>query len=432
MAEQMMGASISGPQHPRAYSVLFASTFAFMVCFAVWMRFGVIGIPIKKDLGLNNTQFGLLTSTPVLFGALMRLPLGVWTDRFGGRVVMTTLLLAAAAPVYLLSYVTTYKLFLAIGFLLGIVGASFAVGTPYCARFFPTEKRGFAMGFFGAGTSGAALNLFVAPRLIEAYGWPMVPKVYAIALLVTALVFWLGSAPDPGAGGKAGPTLKQQLAVLKDWRVWKLCQYYSLAFGGFTALSLWMTQYYVQEYGLGVNAAAMLAIAFSLPAGVLRAAGGWMSDRYGAHSVTWWVLWVAWIALFLISYPPTELTVKTIDGSATFHLSWAVLPFTLLLFVLGVVLAFAMASTFKYVSDEFPQNLGVVSGIVGLAGGLGGFLLPILWGAVLDLTRIRSSCFMLLYGIVWVSLILIYYTEVRRLPLVTHEPSPSSGLLPRT
>jgi len=425
MAEDRLNANAGGVQHPRAYPVLFASTFAFMVCFAVWMMFGVIGIPIRKTLGLNNTEFGLLTSTPVLFGAVMRLPLGVWTDRFGGRIVMVTLLLVAAVPVYLLSYVTAYWLFLAIGFLLGIVGASFAVGTPYCARFFPPKKRGFAMGFFGAGTTGAALNMFIAPRLMEAYDWTMVPKVYAVALLVTALIFWLASAPDPGAGGSGSPTLKQQLAVLKDWRVWRLCQYYSLAFGGFTALSLWMTQYYVQEYGLAVNAAAMLAIAFSLPAGALRAVGGWMSDRYGAHNVTWWVLWVAWIALFLISYPPTELSVKTIDGSATFHLAWAVLPFTLLLFVLGVALAFGMASTFKYVGDEFPQNLGVVSGIVGLAGGLGGFLLPIIWGVVLDVTRIRSSCFMLLYGVVWVSLILIYYTEVRRFPLVPHEPSQS-------
>jgi len=332
--------------------------------------------------------------------------------------VMTILLVAAAVPVYLLSYATDYWQFLAIGFLLGIVGASFAVGTPYCARFFPREKRGFAMGFFGAGTVGAALNMFVAPRLIEASGWAMVPKVYAGALLVTALIFWLASAPDPGAGGTAGPTLMQQLAVLKDRRAWKLCQYYSLAFGGFTALSLWMTQYYVKEYGLDVREAGTLAMAFALPAGALRAVGGWASDRYGAQDVTWWVLWIAWIALFLISYPPTELSVKTIDGTATFHLAWAMLPFTLLLFVLGVALAFGMASTFKYVSDGFPQNLGVVSGIVGLAGGLGGFLLPILWGVVLDVTRIRSSCFMLLYGIVWVSLILMYITEVRKVPLV--------------
>jgi len=417
---------VTSRNHPRAYPVLFVSTLAFMVCFAVWMMFGVIGIPIRKTLGLNNTEFGLLTATPVLLGALMRLPLGIWTDRFGGRIVMTLLLVVASIPVYLASYATQYWQLLAIGLLLGIVGASFAVGMPYCARFFPPEKRGFAMGVFGAGTVGAALNMFVAPRLIESYGWEMVPKVYAVVLLATGIVFWLVASPDPGAGKKGGPTLRQQLVVLKDPRVWKLCQYYSLAFGGFTALSLWMTQYYIQEYGFDVKVAGTLAMAFALPAGILRAFGGWLSDRFGAHSVTWWVLWAAWIVLFLISYPPTQMTIKTIDGPASFHLGWTPVPFTMLLFALGVALAFGMASTFKYVSDEFPGNLGVVSGIVGLAGGLGGFLLPILWGAVLDFTRIRSSCFMLLYGIVWVSLILIYFTEVRKKALVEH----ASALVP--
>lgn len=410
----------SGTSSATAYRVLFASTFAFMVCFAVWMMFGVIGIPLKEALGLNNAEFGLLVSTPVLLGAAMRLPLGIWTDRFGGRIVMTVLLASAALPVWLVSYATQYWQLLAIGLPLGVVGAAFSVGTPYCARFFPQEKRGFAMGFFGAGTTGAALNMFVAPRLVEAYGWTSVPKVYAAVLLATGAIFWLVSAPDPGAGAQGGPTLRQQLAVLKDWRVWKLCQYYSLTFGGFTALSLWMTQYYVQEYGFDVKLAGGLAIAFALPAGLLRAFGGWLSDRRGAHEVTWWVLWAAWVTLFLISYPPTELSIKTIDGPASFHLGWSPLWFTVLLFLLGVSLAFGMASTFKYVSEEFPQNLGVVSGIVGLAGGLGGFLLPILWGIVLDLTRIRSSCFMLLYGIVWVSLILIYFTEVRKARLVEH------------
>jgi len=403
----------------KAYTVLVASTLAFMVSFAVWMMFGVIGIPIRRALQLNNTEFGLLTAAPVLLGAVMRLPLGIWTDRFGGRIVMTVLLAGAAVPVYLASLATQYWQFLAIGVVLGVVGASFAVGTPYCARFFPKERRGFAMGFFGAGTIGAALNMFVAPRLIEAYDWTMVPKVYAAALLVTAAGFWLVTAPDPGAGTRA-PALREQLAVLKDWRVWRLCQYYSLTFGGFTGLSLWMTSYYALEYGFDVKTAAQLAIAFSLPAGVLRAFGGWLADRVGAHEVTWWVLWAAWVILFLISYPQTELSIKTIDGPASFHLGWAPLPFTVLLFALGVALAFGMASTFKYVADEFPRNLGVVSGIVGLAGGLGGFLLPILWGMALDLTRVRTSCFMLLYGIVWVSLILMYFTEVRRARLVEH------------
>ncbi|HEX7329322.1 MAG TPA: nitrate/nitrite transporter [Casimicrobiaceae bacterium] len=404
---------------PRAWPVLLVSTFAFVVCFAVWMMLGVIGIPIRRELGLNNTEFGLLTATPVLLGAVLRLPLGVWTDRFGGRIVMTLLLLVAAVPVYALSYATAYWQFLAIGLVLGIVGASFAVGTPYCARFFPKSRRGFAMGFFGAGTSGAALNMFVAPRVLEVWGWQAVPRVYGIALVATAVLFWLVSAPDPGVGRRA-PSLRSELAVLRDWRVWKLCQYYSLTFGGFTALSLWMTSYYVQQYAIDVTVAGTLAIAFALPAGVLRALGGWLADRFGAQSVTWWVLWVAWIALFLLSYPPTQLSIATIDGQKTFSLGWSIVPFTILIFVLGVSLAFGMASTFKYIGDEYPHNLGVVSGIVGLFGGLGGFLLPILWGATLDLTRIRSSCFMFLYGIVWVSLILIYITEVRRVPLVEH------------
>ena len=147
----------------QAWSVLLASTLAFMVCFVVWMMFGVIGVQLREDLSLNGTEFGLLTSTPVLTGALMRLPLGAWTDRYGGRIVMTTLLVVCAVPVYIVSYAIAFWQFLVIGLFLGCVGASFAVGTPYVARFFPPERRGFAMGFFGAGTAGAAVNLFLTP-----------------------------------------------------------------------------------------------------------------------------------------------------------------------------------------------------------------------------------------------------------------------------
>ena len=182
-------------------SVLLITTWAFTVCFAVWMMFGVIGIPIRAQLGLGSTEFGLLTATPVLTGAIFRLPLGIWTDRFGGRIIMLLLLICCAVPLWLSSYATALWQFLLLGLALGLVGASFSVGTPYVARFFPKERRGFAMGFFGAGTIGAALNMFVAPWLIEAYGWQMVPKVYAVALLVTALLFWVFSAPDPGVGG---------------------------------------------------------------------------------------------------------------------------------------------------------------------------------------------------------------------------------------
>jgi MFS transporter, NNP family, nitrate/nitrite transporter len=331
----------------RAVQVLAITTWAFMVCFTVWLMFGVIGIPIQDELGLNGLEFGILTSTPVLTGALFRLPLGIWTDRIGGRIVMFILLVGCAIPVWLSSYASQLWQFLLLGLVLGVVGASFAVGTPYVARFFPKERRGFAMGVFGAGTTGAAINMFIAPALLARYGWQIVPKFYAIALLLTAVAFWFLSAPDASAPGKTGVSLRQQLNVLRDLRAWKYCQYYSIVFGGFTALSVWMPQYFVHEYGLSIAEAALLAACFSLPAGVLRAVGGWLADRYGAHNVTWWVLWAAWISLFLLSYPQTDLIVRTIRGPAQFHIGLPILPFALLLFALGVAFACGMASTIR-------------------------------------------------------------------------------------
>lgn len=403
---------------PGDLKVLFASTFAFTVCFAIWMMFGVTGIPIRVELGLDSTQFGLLTATPVLTGALFRLPLGIWTDRFGGRRIMALVLVGCAVPLFASAYVTQYWQLLLLGLALGLVGATFSVGTPYVARFFPNERRGFAMGVFGAGTVGAALNMFVAPPLIDTYGWQSVPKIYAVALLATAVLFWLLSKPDPARSDAAAPSIMAQLAVLRDPRAWKYCQYYSIVFGGFTALAIWMPQYFKTEYGLPIAVAAMLAAGFALPGGIFRALGGWLSDRYGAHAVTWWVLWIAWICLFLLSYPRTELTIHTVNGQLNFVIAMPVWLFTAILFVLGVAFACGMASTFKYIGDDYPDSMGVVSGIVGMVGGLGGFLLPIMFGALLDQLGVSSTCFMLLYGIVSVSLLLSYLTEVRRAPVM--------------
>lgn len=233
-------------------------------------------------------------------------------------------------------------------------------------------------------------------------------------MLATAIVFWMFSYSDPRHLVDSKTTWREQLQALKDPKVWKYCQYYSIVFGGYVALSLWMVQYYVAEYGFDLRIAALLAACFSLPGGVLRAVGGWMSDKYGAHQVTWWVLWVSWIALFILSYPQTDMTVMTVDGPKNFHIGLNPWVFTVLMFVVGVAWAFAKASVFKYIADDYPRNIGVISGIVGLAGGLGGFVLPIMFGALVDVTGVRSSCFMLMYGVVWVSLIWMYFTEVRR------------------
>jgi NNP family nitrate/nitrite transporter-like MFS transporter len=410
----------------QAMSVLIASTLAFTVCFMVWMMFGVIGIPIKKTLNLNATEFGLLTAMPVLTGSLVRVPLGIWTDRYGGRIVMALLMAATVPAIWLMAYATAYWHFLVIGLFVGLAGGSFSVGTPYVARWFPKHRQGLAMGVYGAGNSGAAVNKFIAPALVVGFGWTMVPQVYAAIMLGTLVVFWLMTYSDPEHHVPHTVTFREQLQSLKDPTVLKYCQYYSIVFGGYVALSLWMVQYYVGEYGLDIRVAALLAACFSLPGGVLRAVGGWLSDKYGAHAVTWWVMWVSWICLFLLSYPQTRFTVQTVNGPATFDIGLNVYGFTALMFVLGIAWAFGKASVFKYISDDYPKNIGAISGIVGLAGGLGGFVLPILFGALLDLTAVRSSAFMLMYGVVWVSLIWMYFTEVRRTPLLG-DPLPTAA-----
>jgi NNP family nitrate/nitrite transporter-like MFS transporter len=412
------GLAPSASRQRQALSVLVVSTLAFTVCFMVWMMFGVIGIPIKKALNLNATEFGLLTATPVLTGSLIRVPLGIWTDRFGGRIVMALLMAATVPAIWLMAYATQYWHFLVIGLFVGLAGGSFSVGTPYVARWYPKHRQGFAMGVYGAGNSGAAVNKFVAPALVVAFGWTMVPQVYAAVMLGTVLLFWFFSASDPSHRVSSQVSFTEQLKSLKDPKVLKYCQYYSIVFGGYVALSLWMVQYYVGEYGLDIRIAALLAACFSLPGGVLRAIGGWLSDRYGAHRLTWWVMWVSWICLFLLSYPQTDFTVLTVEGPKTFHIGLNVYGFTALMAVLGVAWAFGKASVFKYISDDYPSNIGAISGIVGLAGGLGGFVLPIMFGALLDLTGVRSSAFMLMYGVVWVSLIWMYFTEVRRTPVL--------------
>jgi len=404
----------AAPRSRQALSVLIVSTLAFTVCFMVWMMFGVIGIPIKKALNLNATEFGLLTATPVLTGSLIRVPLGIWTDRYGGRIVMTILMAVTVPAIWLMAYATAYWHFLVIGLFVGLAGGSFSVGTPYVARFFPKNRQGFAMGVYGAGNSGAAVNKFIAPVLIVAFGWTLVPQVYAAMMLGAVLLFWMFSSSDPSHLVPQTVTFREQLKTLKDPKVLKYCQYYSIVFGGYVALSLWMVQYYIGEYGLDIRAAALLAACFSLPGGVLRAFGGWLSDKYGAHSITWWVMWVSWVCLFLLSYPQTDFSILTVNGVKTFHIGLNVYAFTGLMFILGVAWAFGKASVFKYIADDYPTNIGAISGIVGLAGGLGGFVLPILFGLLMDLTGIRSSAFMLMYGVVWVSLIWMYWTEVRK------------------
>jgi NNP family nitrate/nitrite transporter-like MFS transporter len=203
----------------RSSQILGMSTLAFAACFALWTIFSVIGIGIKGELGLNETKFGLLIATPILTGSLFRMPLGIWSDRYGGRPVLVTVMLASAIATLLLPLAHTFPLMLLAGLGVGMAGSSFAIGVSYVSRWYPKEKQGTALGIFGVGNVGAAVTTSLAPFVMAAFGWPAVAQVWATALAVMAVIFWFTTADDPvrrarRAQGLPAVTLRQQLARL--------------------------------------------------------------------------------------------------------------------------------------------------------------------------------------------------------------------------
>lgn len=388
-------------QRAMQISVLTSNTVAFAVNFAVWTMFSVIGIKIKDELGLNNTEFGLLVATPILTGSLVRLPLGLLTDRFGGRIVYFIQMILVAIPTYGLSFATEYWQYLAIGLFVGLAGGSFAIGIAYTSAWFPKERQGTAMGIFGAGNAGAAITNLVAPLIVVASGWRAVPEIYSIAMLVMAVLFWFTTYPDPlqqeRKKNKTHVALADQLAPLADARVWRFGLAYYFVFGGFVALALWLPKYYVGEYGLSLTDAALITIFFTLPSGLIRALGGWMSDKWGGDKVTWIVFWVSIICLFLLSYPQTTLIIHGIEDDVSMSIGLGVMTFTLLIFIIGIAQGIGKASVYRSLADYYPTNMGSVGGLVGVIGGLGGFTLPIMFGIAADMVGVRSSAFMLMY-----------------------------------
>ena len=397
---------------------LTASTLAFAVNFAVWVMFSVIGVKIKTELNLNETEFGLLVATPILTGSLIRLPLGILTDRYGGRIVYFIQMLSVVPPTWLLSYATEYWQYLVLGLFIGVAGGSFAVGIAYTSAWFSKERQGTAMGIFGAGNAGSSLTKFIAPLIIAASAtasWRAVPQVYAIAMLVMAVLFWFLTTEDPlhrkDAAARHRPTLGEQLKPLLDVRVWRFGLAYYFVFGAFVALALWLPRYYVGEYGLPLATAAFLTILFDLPSGAIRALGGWASDKWGGNSVTWWVMWISLACLFLLSYPPTTMIVHAIKGDVAVDIGVGVVLFTALIFIIGLAQGFGKASVYRSLADHYPTNMGVVGGIVGVIGGLGGFSLPIMFGIAADVIGVRSSCFMLMTLVVIVTMIWMWVGE---------------------
>ena len=389
---------------------LWISTLAFTVCFAVWTIFSIIGVQIKSDLGLSETEFGLLVGTPILTGSLSRIFLGIWTDRFGGRLVFTLTMLATSVATILLAFAETYPQMLAAALGVGLAGGSFAVGIAYVSRFYPKERQGTALGIFGAGNVGAAVTKFAAPFVLLAWGWQAVALVWAAVLIVMAGVFYFTTVDDPviierRRTGAAAPGFLLELSALRDIRIWRFALYYFFVFGAFVALALWLPRYLIGVYGFDIATAGIIGALYSIPASIFRAYGGVLSDRIGARRVMYWSLAVSVVATLILSLPPTSYSMRGINGEIASHFEIGVSTFIVVSFVLGFFMSLGKAAVFKHVANYYPNNVGAVGGLVGMIGGLGGFILPIAFGAMNDLTGLWSSCFMLLFVVAAVSLI---------------------------
>jgi NNP family nitrate/nitrite transporter-like MFS transporter len=376
------------------------------MCFAVWTLFSILGLDIRRELGLSETQFGLLIATPALTGSTMRLPLGILADRFGGRPVFATVMLLSAGSILLASRAHSYPLLLLTALGVGMAGGCFAVGVTYVSKFFPPERQGVALGIFGAGNVGAAISGLISPFLMVSAGWQSTSRIWGGVLIATAVLFLLVTRREPArpAFAREQSSLRAQFAVLHNLQVWRFSLYYFFLFGAFVALALWLPRYLIGVYGVDVRTAGVLAAFFSVPAALFRIYGGRLSDRFGARAVMYWSLGMSVLCTFILSYPPTDYVIHGLHGPITFSTSLALIPFLVTLFVLGFFMSLGMAAVFKHIPVYYPDQVGAVGGLVGMVGGLGGFVLPLAFGILSDVTGIWTSCFALLFLLVTIAL----------------------------
>lgn len=483
-------------EDPKAIKILIMNTLAFSLCFAVWMLNGVL-VTFLSTNGVYKwtpVEIGVLMAIPVLTGSLVRLPVGIWTDKYGGRVVYFWVLMTSALGLVFLHFASSFTDFVIASLIFGLAGTAFAVGIAYTSVWFSSKHQGLALGIFGAGNAGSAITLLGAPKLLNYLtengtyleGWRWLPIIYAAILVLMAVAFWLFTENKLTPHG-AGKTLSQRLAPLRHMRVWRFGAYYFLVFGGFVGLSQWLVPYYVKGYGVSLVFAGLLASVFSFPSGVIRALGGWLSDHFGARRVMYWVLGVTGFFCFMLFFPQmtvlspgngvtasepgkiialseSEMTIlntksqnkvtyklsgtpppdlnSVSDHHDTENLIWPsmvsweyfadkhpgangevrafligdevkkgellikgqtrvyfqanIYIFTAFVFIIGIAMGIGKAAVYKYIPDYFPEDVGVVGGMVGVLGGLGGFFTPIIFGWMLQTTGIWTTSWMFL------------------------------------
>lgn len=468
----------------RAHRILALNTIAFTVCFACWMLNGVLVTFLAGNqvFDWGPVEIGWLLGIPVLTGSIFRLPAGILTDKYGGRPVFGILLLLCAIPMFFLSQANSFFSFALCSFGFGLTGVGFAVGIAFTSVWYPKNWQGTALGIFGAGNAGAAITTMLAPSILNNLtdhgenleGWRTLPIIYAAALVIMGVVFLLFTKnKKPQSTGK---TIRQMLKPLKSMRVWRFGLYYFLVFGCFVAFSQWLVPYFTNVYYLPLVTAGFFATAFSLPSGLIRAVGGWMSDKFGGRKIMFWVLGSSLIICFMLIVPKmevhspgrginarvpgtvtevTESTVKVgnidyklhqksgkmaqmetdmlifptkevwqeplvkvgdqikknqliVKGNSVIYFQANVWIFVVLAFLIGSIWGIGKAAVYRLIPDYFPNEVGVVGGMVGVIGGLGGFVCPIIFGYLLEGTGLWTSCWMFMFFLSAICLIWMY------------------------
>ncbi|MCB9202018.1 MAG: NarK/NasA family nitrate transporter [Flavobacteriales bacterium] len=458
-----------------SHKILTLNTLAFTICFACWTMNGVL-VTYLVDNNIYNwsiVEAGWLMGVPILTGAITRLPLGILTDKYGGKPVFSSLLILSSLPLFLMYFVDSYWGYFTLSLLFGLVGASFSVGVTYTSAWYPKEWQGRALGIFGMGNAGAAITTLLAPSILnflsennQENGWRLLPVIYGVSLLIMGILFITFTKNKiPSQEEKNLQTL---LSPLKSTRVWRFGLYYFLVFGLFVAFSQWLLPYYVNVYKTSLVLGGLLVSLFSMPSGLIRAFGGYLSDKFGARKVMYWVLISSLVIGGLLMLPKMDIitpgkgivaqkatTVRnvtqntiTLDNSKielvekpniTPHkgifpksYTWQesvveqnqkinkkeliaqgvtliqfeanIWVFSILVILLGMVWGIGKAAVYKHIPEYFPGKVGVVGGMVGLIGGLGGFIGPILFGYLLDYSGLWTSSWFFVFVISGISL----------------------------
>lgn len=389
------------------------ATLAFGANFAVWILYAVLALELSSRLDLSAADLGLFFASPMLTGAILRLPAGFLADRYNPKYLFVIQMLLVVPALFFLPYMETLTGYMLLGLWIGVSGTSFTLGISYITDWYERNRQGTIMGVFGVGNAGAALTLAIVPYIVESLSWKAIGPIYGTGLLFVALIFlWLApSRPKQLEKPHVGAPILGLRAILGSIQIWRFSLYYYFVFGSFLALILWLPQYYVNAYDLSIKEAMAFSLFFAATSSMVRALGGWFADRYGGRTVNWTVFWVCLVCLFFLSYPPTRMTIFGVNNDVDLNIHVGVWVFTALIFVIGVAQGFGRASVFKIINDYYPRQMGAVGGFVAALGALGGCTLPLAFGIAVDIVGIHSVCFMLLYGVLALCMIVMHFAN---------------------